>query len=35
VRPKKAESANPPGGGTTSFPGGTPSFPGALPPIQP
>jgi len=28
VRPKKAESANPPGGGT-------PSFPGALPPIQP
>src|SRR5208337_1204791 len=35
VRPKKAESANPPGGGTPSFPRGTPSFPGALPPIQP
>jgi len=35
VRPKKAESANPPGGGTPSFPGGTHSFPGALPPIQP
>src|SRR5271166_4047208 len=35
VRPKKAESANPPGGGTPSFPGGSPSFPNSLPPIQP
>jgi hypothetical protein len=35
VRPKKAESANPPGGGMPSFPGATPSFPGTLPPIQP
>ncbi len=34
VRPKKAESANPPGG-APAFPGGTPSFPGTLPPIQP
>ena len=35
VKPKKAESANPPGGGTPSFPGGTPSLPSTLPPIQP
>ena len=35
VKPKKAESANPPGGGTPSFSGGSPSFPNSLPPIQP
>jgi len=35
VKPKKAEPANPPGGGTPSFPGGTPSLPNSLPPIQP
>ena len=34
VKPKKAESANSPGG-TPSFPGGTPSLPSSLPPIQP
>ena len=36
VRPKKPDSATPPGGGMPSFPGGsTPSFPNTLPPIQP
>ena len=34
VRPKKAESATPPGG-PSAFPGGPPSFPNTLPPIQP
>jgi Domain of unknown function (DUF4340) len=34
VKPKKAESASPPGG-THSFPGGTSSLPSSLPPIQP
>ena len=35
VKPKKAEGANPPAGGTPSFPGSSSSFPNTLPPIQP
>ena len=35
VKPKKADSATPPGGTTPPFPGGSSSLPGTLPPIQP